>query len=87
MRLRARVLLFPSNRRKNALGRMHVSVAIHPAEAEPDEPRHRVKVAVQPLEQHDDEKSEGRKSQRVAATGSEPVGAQQSLDDDDEIEK
>ena len=64
-----------------------MSVAIHPAEAEPDEPCHRVKVAIQPLDQHDDEKSECRKSQRVATTGSEPVGAQQSQDDYDDIEK
>ena len=64
-----------------------MSVAIHPAEAEPDEPCHRVKVAIQPLEQHDDKKSECRKRQGVATTGSEPVGVQQSLDDYDDVKK
>src|SRR6202035_13952 len=74
----ARVLLFLSNQRRNTLGETQVSVPIHPAQAEPDEPRHRVEVTIQPLEQHDDEKSERRKSQRVATTGGKPVGALQS---------
>src|ERR1700683_1287925 len=82
----ARVLLFLSNQRRNTLRETQISVPIHPAQAEPDEPCHRIKVTVQPLVQHDDEKSERRKSQRVATTGGKPVRAQQSLKDDHHIE-
>ena len=63
-----------------------MSVPIHPAQAEPDEPCHRVEVTIQPLVQHDDEKSERRKSQRVATTGGKPVRAPQSQNDDYGIE-
>jgi len=64
-----------------------MGVVIHPAEDEPGEPSHRIKVAIQPLGNHDDEKSECRKSQRVATTGSEPVAAQHSPGYYDDIDK
>ena len=61
--------------------------SVRPSEAEPDEPRHRIEVAIHPLEGHYDEKPEGGQRKSVATPCGEPVAAQQSPDEDREIEK